>query len=101
MRSEFSLLIGSVDLDGRLLSIVDGKPFQYNVYADAAANQQRYHQIGKLVEKYIYQVLGELCGLQRYPIPVSRKFISIEKFEKFCSKDRRAIERATRFHLCQ
>lgn len=77
-------------LGDKLVSIRDGRPFVFNAYPNQSDNQRRYHDIGKLVEKYIYELLVDVCHLQPCLIPVSEEFISMSKTHVTVSKVDRA-----------
>lgn len=84
----FALIKTVLNLAGRLQSVVDGRPFEYHVYADPAANKQRYCQIGRLVERSVYELLIKDCGLHKQSIPVSSIFHNDKKFPLIHRKDR-------------
>ncbi|CAF3581496.1 unnamed protein product [Rotaria sordida] len=60
--------------NGKLVSIIDGKPFEFHVHSNNDDNRVRYNAIGRLVTNYIYDLLEEKeCGLQRIKIPLDAK----------------------------
>ncbi|CAF0881854.1 unnamed protein product [Rotaria sordida] len=60
--------------NGKLVSIIDGKPFEFHVHSNNDDNRVRYNGIGRLVTNYIYDLLEEKeCGLQRIKIPLDAK----------------------------
>ncbi|UJR31574.1 hypothetical protein I4U23_019061 [Adineta vaga] len=58
---------------GKLVSLENGRPFQFNAYPHDEDNQKRYHAIGRLVDNYIYGLLENECHLRRIPIPVDAR----------------------------
>jgi hypothetical protein len=57
-------------LDGKLVSIETNAPFEFNVFSDKEENQQRYENIGRLIDDAVFDLLESKCKLQRVKIPV-------------------------------
>ncbi|KAJ1531847.1 hypothetical protein ONE63_000498 [Megalurothrips usitatus] len=45
------------------------KPFVFNVSEDHSFNQQRYEALGDLITEYVYDLLSNEVGLQKWPVP--------------------------------
>jgi len=58
------------EIDGKLVSIENGKPFEFNVYSNKEDNRKRYHSIGRLVDNYVYGLMENDLQLRRITIPV-------------------------------
>ncbi|CAF1211232.1 unnamed protein product [Rotaria sp. Silwood1] len=54
----------------KLVSIIDGKPFEFHVSPNKEDNFERYNAIGRLVTNYIYDLLEKECHLKRITIPL-------------------------------